>query len=245
MSPHNAAVFRSMVDIAEEWDVGSFAGVSTRDLARHGFYQEPGLEFTRDDELSFQLYSALSVYCSKIEEDVMELPSQHPLRAAFEGAAASDVVRYPADPFPFSGSNSDHRRVLDPLVGDLRALALSNPVGAMERLGQPSIRHEWTVKPGKRIYTKLIEGISSLMVSGTSQTLHEAICGPTGLRQTMEEHGDAIDVAKDLGLLVLAVLGIDQLLLPIAATVTVIVFRRGFNVYCNCARRCGFITDAQ
>jgi hypothetical protein len=233
MSDRERETFFAVLDAAENWPIGGYVGSSWKTLQEDGLYQEPGLSITRVDETSFHQYAALAVYSSVLTKHNEQSPAPHLLRTSIDEVRKADRAKYTADPFPYDELRSGHARSLEPFTVGLLAAAARDPMDAMGRLGHTGIRHEWTVKPGRRLFVSIMRAIDQRRVPGTSGTFKEAACGPEGWSVKIERHGDLIEISREVGLLILGILGQEHLLYPIAATLVTIMLRRGLDLYCR------------
>lgn len=203
---------------------GHYAGESWRTLDRYGEFHEgpheaPDLQFIQIDQDVMQAYAALSAWGRL----VMKLEPQAPVSIILASVATAERVRYPTEAFPYD-QDPGKSATLDAL---LPLSVATSPVAAtiVERLGNGEIRHEWTTKPGKRIYDYLIVKLPA--------DARARICDPkVGLLAQYEERHDFFEVIKELALLMVPLIGHEMLFLPLATTTAMIAVHRGMHLLC-------------
>jgi hypothetical protein len=233
LSDEDERRYAEMLALAEDFPPGAYIGSSWRQIQKYGIYQEPALQITQKDEMSFQLYAALAVYASALTRSTSLLEGTKPLNGALEAAIKGDRQPGRTDVFPYYEADSENGAALSPFRDDLVQLAEHDPVAVIARLKRGGICHEWTVKPGKRIFDALLEALDQLGMNTPDLAFRKKICAADGYRVRLEHGADYFDVAKELAFLVAAMIGFEQVFLPITVTVTVILMRHGLNWYCE------------
>jgi hypothetical protein len=222
ISPDQLAL---LVDAASELlGPGEYAGSSWRDLNRlNEFAQAVGtpaeMRFDESDKSAMQAYAALAVWTRVIVADGSS-PSITEIAAS---VAKIERTLYGSQAFPYGGDPAK-AGVLDAAFPDSTAVA-ANPLAVLGRLSSDDFRHEWTVKPGKRLYEAIVVRLPA--------AARRAICEPNGLLTRYESQKNFLEVAKELALLLVAVLGHEALLLPLSVTTAVIMVHRGLTSYCD------------
>lgn len=130
------------------------AGSMVRQIEEYGYYEEHGIRFTQDDYRVGQLYSGLAV----LSRDMHHYLSQHPRDDAILFTQAVKQVHslerqnYGLGAFPdYIGLQG-----VEALPKDL-ALAATLGKLSFTPLGSKEIVHEWTFKPGKKVFVQLLQ----------------------------------------------------------------------------------------
>jgi hypothetical protein len=176
-----------------------------------------------------QLYAALSVYTRDARGVVLgSEPGSIYLHTIVTAVADEEERHYPGQAFPYDGTGFPHKKALEALPTNLAKSIVDgsrSPADVLAILNTANIRHEWTVKPGKRLYAYLVRTLP--------QALRSAVCGRGGLRERLEHHADMIEIAKDLALILLHLFDREKIYYPIVATVAVIATNRGLAEICR------------
>ena len=104
-----------------------------------------------------QLYAALSVY----SKNAMEYAQQHPeykeaqLMDVFTLVNLEETARFRNNAFPYNDDGFSYKDELAFFPGDLAQKAAEGNL-SVEGLDNEKIRHEWTVKTGKRIFLRFL-----------------------------------------------------------------------------------------
>ena len=137
---------------------GPYTGASWEALQKFNSYEE-GTQFKmvpEDMELT-QLYAALSVY----SKNAMEYAQQHPdqkedqLMDVFNLVNLEETARFRNNAFPYNDAGFSYKDELAFFPGDLARKAAEGNL-SVEGLNNEKIRHEWTVKTGKRIFLRFL-----------------------------------------------------------------------------------------
>jgi hypothetical protein len=140
-------------------------GYMKRQIDRYGFYEELGLKFTVDDVLVGLHYSGLAVLARDMG---LYLDNHQRDDAALFKKVVDDVNKeesqlYSTGAFPiYEGRN------VDSLPEGLASAAVSGRFDITPLENIESIVHEWTLKAGKRFFTKL------------ASKFKETVCGKDG-----------------------------------------------------------------
>ncbi len=170
----NKRLLTSLLKKADTFDGGGYVGESYRDLARYGSYEEAGLKLVLDDIQLTQLYAGLAVFSSELHSYLKQFPRED--AAWFEEVITSvhseEQRRYGPGAFPYDDPAFPYTDVFP------KGLAQSADQGhpTVIPLGDQAIRHEWTVKPGKRLFIKF--GLA----------FKEVICGTSSPYEQLENH---------------------------------------------------------
>ena len=152
-------LIRSLVKKAESY-IGphAYVGVSWRDLSRYNEYSEPGLILTQQDKELTQLYAGLAVLAWDMKQYLAK--SRRKDARLFKEVIASvkieDRKRYGPGAFPYDSKRFPYT---EELAAFPKGLARTADEGrpTVQPLGGNYIRHEWTVKPGKKLFLKFGE----------------------------------------------------------------------------------------
>jgi hypothetical protein len=217
---------RSLINKAESFTgPAPYAGVSWRDLERYNRYEEPasGFVMTAEDMPLTQLYAGLAVLSRDIH---LYLGKSARKDAAFfrdivNAVNAEERKRYGATAFPYDDPNFPYKAELKSFPKELTLKAIRGKP-TLAPLGNNAIRHEWTVKAGKKL---LLEFLSK-----AGPKFKGEICGADGLKVESDERKLTIEIAK----LALVSIGITAALwYPLAACLAEILVKRGLNLYCE------------
>jgi hypothetical protein len=204
----------------------SYIGVSYRDLRRYQNFKEEGLELTKEDIQLTQLYAGLSVLSSAYFKE-RKTARADKFIDLIQQVHEEDVKRYHANAFPYDNEKEF------PYPNELKTINsflnenLSSEQPSLEILKHPEIRHEWTVKPGKKLFQKFLKA--------TNRKLKKIICEKdSGLLNKVKNGGDEKDVIKEVLLVALPLLGIPWgKFLSIGVLLSTILVTRGLNLYCK------------
>lgn len=204
---------------------GAYVGVSYRDLARYHRFENAreGLTLDERDAEITQLYAALAVLvrAGMTSPDVTRAIQW--VNDSGTAVALAERPLYGTSAFPYDAGGFPYPDQLQ-LLPDAGTLADLGIPELFRALQSPAIRHEWTVKAGKRLFVELSNRIERVTRS--------RICANTGLFGT-GGHDAWLDVAKEVALALATTYGFDGRLSPIAATVAVILARRGLKEFCG------------
>jgi hypothetical protein len=206
---------------------GPFAGSVWKDLERFDEYSEPetGLRFEKVDKPLVQAYASLAVWGHAIATNaqVVTTFAGSPVSAAIDDAAVLDRRVYGEEAFPYK-LGSTHAKTIEQIV-PAKVTGNESPATIMRWLSNPAIRHEWTVKPGRRFYTCLLNRIDD--------KFRQPVCSPDGLLARYERRSDEIELGREIVLTLLAAIGYEHIYYPVAVTVASILVRRGLERYCH------------
>jgi hypothetical protein len=204
---------------------GPYVGVSYKDLERYGRHDNPTEGFTldeRDAEIT-QLYAALAVLTRATLGLTSTSPTATWVRESADAVRETERRLYAEKAFPYDAPRF-------PFTSDLTKLPTANaltelPTSKLFRtLESPAIRHEWTVKPGKRLFEALMARVQS--------ALRSRVCDDQGPLAKVAAQASLVEIGKDIGVALIAILGYDHLFIPIVATIAVILTKRGLREFC-------------
>lgn len=203
---------------------GPYIGLSWHALEKFNSYEE-GTQFkmVRDDMELTQLYAALSVY----SKNAIDYTQQHPeqkeplLMDVFTLVNREETARFRNNAFPYTDEAFSYKSELTLFPADLAQKAAGgNP--SVEGLDNEKIRHEWTVKTGKRIFLRF------LFEFGNKIKVH--ICD-----YYKSHEAESKDLVKEINriLLVRAGLFTESIWIPIAGFIAVLLVKKGLDAFCN------------
>jgi hypothetical protein len=203
---------------------GPYAGVSWHSLEKFNSFEE-GSQFKmiRDDMNLTQLYAALTVY----SRNAIEFAERHPeqkerlLMEVFTLVNREETARFRNNAFPYNDEGFSHKSELAFFPADLaQKAAEGNP--SVSGLDNVKIRHEWTVKTGKRIFLRF------LFEFGTK--IQDHICSYYKYRES-----ESKDLVKEINriLLVRAGLFTESLWIPVAGFIAVLLVKKGLDKFCE------------
>jgi hypothetical protein len=203
---------------------GPYEGPSWHALKQFNSYEE-GTQFKMvpgDMELT-QLYAALAVY----SKNAMEFAQQHPeqkeveLMDVFSLISLEETARYRNNAFPYTDAGFSYKNDLAFFPGDLAQKASQGNL-SIEGLDNEKIRHEWTVKTGKRIFLRFLFEFG--------QKIKEHVC-----EYYTSHENESKDLVKEINriLLVRAGLFTESLWIPIAGFIAVLLVKKGLDKFCK------------
>jgi len=203
---------------------GPYTGFSWHALEKYNSYEE-GSQFkmVKDDMGLTQLYAALTVY----SRNAMEYAKHHPeqkdplLMDVFTLVNHEETARFRNNAFPYNDESFSHKNELAFFPVDLaRKAAEGNP--RVEGLDNVKIRHEWTVKTGKRIFLRFLFEFG--------QKIKDPVCEYYKSRES-----ESNDLVKDINriLLVRAGMFTESIWIPVAGFISVLLVKKGLDKFCK------------
>jgi hypothetical protein len=203
---------------------GPYTGVSWHALEKYNAFEE-GSQFKmiKDDMVLTQLYAALSVY----SKNAMEYAQHHPeqkdllLMDVFTLVKREETARFRNNAFPYNDEGFSYKSELALFPNNLaQKAAEGNP--SVEGLDNEKIRHEWTVKTGKRIFLRFLFEFGN--------KIKDHICD-----YYKSHEGESKDLIKEINriLLVRAGLFTESIWIPIAGFITILLVKKGLNKFCE------------
>jgi len=203
---------------------GPYTGVSWHALEKYNSYEE-GSQFkmVKDDMGLTQLYAALSVY----SKNVLEYVRQHPehkdplLMDVFTLVNREETARFRNNAFPYNDEGFSYKNELALFPGDLAQKAAGgNPsVGGLEN---EKIRHEWTVKTGKRIFLRFLFEFGD--------KVKDHICD-----YYKSHENESKDLVKEINRILLLRAGLftESVWIPVAGFIAVLLVKKGLDQFCK------------
>ena len=219
MPDEHVAVLGSLLSDIEGFPQAFPAGQMRQQIELAKSYEEDGLRFTEKDVLAGRVYVGLAV----LVRDMYYYLEEHPASGSPLFTEVVDLVneeeggRYGARAFPNYEGLPDFQVSALP-TGLAQAAASGNPTVA--GLGSAAIVHEWTFKPGKRLFTHFVERLGP--------SCRDYVCGDATLTKSTL-HKQAIGIA--LGTLA-SDFGTTVFWLPLAAYLGLGVAEKGLDEYC-------------
>lgn len=217
-------LLRSLIQSAEAFVGGGYAGESYRDIERYGSYEEPGLKLTQGDIPLTQLYAGFAVLARDIHLYLSNVPRDDakPFEEAVTEIHNEDSRLHLATNFPYSNPEFPFQQELHEFP---RGLAEEAARGAptVKPLGDPRIRHEWTVKPGKRLFVKL------------AGKFRIVVCGKDGPYEQFENglvNQAALPTTIASAILVSG-LSAATLWYPVAVYISLLLIKTGLKTFCE------------
>jgi len=203
---------------------GPYIGASWHALQKYNSYEE-GTQFkmVADDMNLTQMYAALSVY----SKNAWEYAQQHPehkeaqLMDVFELVNLEETARFRNNAFPYNDQGFSYKNELAFFPGALAQKAEEgNP--SVEGLQDEKLRHEWTVKTGKRIFLRFLFEFG--------QKIKDNVCD-----YYVSHESESKDLVKEINriLLVRAGLFTQSLWIPVAGFIAVLLVRKGVDRFCK------------
>jgi len=220
----DASVTAAVAGAADLAFSGPYLGVSYKDLARYNRWESAAQQLTldeRDAEIT-QLYAALSVLVRASLRRDESAPADRWLRNSATAVTTFERRIFGAGAFPYDDEAFPHKSELAALDRAVPAHASIPQLFAALQLDV--VRHEWTVKPGKRLFVELSGRISTVA--------RHHLCSDQAVLGRIENQNDFLDGSKEVVLVMLAHYGFEQALLPTLATLGVILVRRGLREFC-------------
>ncbi len=203
---------------------GPYAGISWEALRKFNSYEE-GTQFKMvpDDMELTQLYAALAVY----SKNAMEYAHQHPeqeeeqLMDVFSLVNLEETARFRNNAFPYTDPGFSHKDDLAFFPGDLAQKASEGNL-SIQGLDNDKIRHEWTVKTGKRIFLRFLFEFG--------QKIKDHVC-----EYYSSHEKESKDLVKEINriLLVRAGLFTESIWIPIAGFIAVLLVKKGLDKFCG------------
>jgi len=216
----NEALLRSLVREIDPFPPAAPRGHMKRQIDEVGFYEEQGLRFDANDFLVGLHYAGLAV----LSRDMHRYLAEHPREDAkvFEEVVSlvngEDSRLYGRGAFPsYDGV---------PEAGTLpQGFALAADTGEflISSLGDRAIVHEWTFKPGKRLFVKFCSKFK-----GT-------ICGKDGPYEQFENKlvGQAALPTTIASAVLAAGFSAATFWYPLAVYLSVLLVKTGLKTYCE------------
>jgi hypothetical protein len=203
---------------------GPYTGTSWEALRKFNSYEE-GTQFKMvpgDMELT-QLYAALSVY----SRNAMEYAQQHAeyredqLMDVFNLVNLEETARFRNNAFPYTDAGFSYKDDLDSFPRDLARKAAAGNI-SIEGLENEKIRHEWTVKTGKRIFLRFLFEFG--------QKIKDHVC-----EYYTSHENESKDLVKEINKILLLRTGLftESLWIPFAGFIAVLIVKKGLDKFCE------------
>lgn len=228
----NEEILISLIREVEELPYVEFQGFSREQIEKHGYFEEGGLRLTREDIPLSIYYSGLAVLCKDMYEYLYKYPyginedlKQENLeffKNIISSVKNEERKLYPPTAFPYNHIDFPEPDNLLQLSSDI---AVSADIGqpSIEQLNQSTIVHEWTVKPGKRIFIKFAEKFK------------DTICGKDGPYEQFEKGllGKASLPAAIVSAILTVGFSFTTFWLPLLVYIALLLIKTGLKTYCE------------
>lgn len=195
------------------------AGLADRRIREIGFYEEAGLRFELEDYAVGQLYAGLAVLARDMHLYLNENPR-------YDAALFQEVVSLVnseeckangVKAFPYY----EGLHIADLPQHLAAAAALGRPI--VEPLGDRHIVHEWTFKPGKRLFIKFGKKFKETICGqdGPYEQFNKNLLGKAGLPSTIATQ------------ILLAGFSPATFWYPLAVYMSILLIKTGLKVYCE------------
>jgi hypothetical protein len=223
----NESMLRALADQVESFPPRLWSGLSSRRLQETGVYEGEGLSLKKEDLPLGQLYAGLTV----LARDMHDYLSQNPRSDSMNFEEIVTEVRledrawYRQGAFPiYEGQD-----VSQLPTGLAAKAATGDPT--VRGLGEPAIVHEWTVKPGKKLFLKFVAKFGS--------KLKETICGKEG---PYEQFNKGLLGQKSLPTTIAAsilTVGFSSATFwyPLAIYIAILLVKAGLKTYCEPSKK--------
>lgn len=219
----NEEILQALIREVEAFTPTAPTGYMRRQIGEIGFYEEQGLRFMFDDLPLGQLYAGLAV----LARDMHQYLAKHPREDA---AIFEDVIslvhteesrQYGGNAFPDYGGL--------PVEGLPEELASAAAMGhpTVTPLGERDIVHEWTFKPGKRLFVRFLQKFG--------RKFNETICGKDGPYEQFDEGllGQAALPATIVSSILAIGFSTATFWYPLAVYLSILLVKTGLKTYCE------------
>lgn len=202
-------------------------GLMLRRIQEDGFYEEDGLVVTAEDLPYCQHYAALAILAKGMNDHLALHPREDATNflQLVKLVSEKDKPRY--GPAAFPEYRGYPHEVLPPTLASLAAEAASGQP-SLRGLGDPDLVHEWTTKPGMRVFKDLVARLQSRSAAV------KRFCAPGGVAELLKEgkmgEGQAIAAVAQSILLFLAP---GAFWIPPAVVASTVLVKRGFSLLCG------------
>ena len=228
----NERILRKLTSQVESFPATSWSGLSSRRIQQTGAYDGEGVRLTKEDLAMGQLYAGLAVLARdmhaylagraphSLNENAVRL-----FQVVTSDVSEKDRQGYGAGAFP----NYEGQPVADLPTGLAAAAARGKPVVAP--LANPAIVHEWTVKPGKKLFQAFIEKFGP--------KLKETICGKGGPYKQFEKGllGQTALPTTIASAILTSGLSTATFWYPLAVYLGLLLVKAGLKTYCESGKR--------
>lgn len=219
----NREILQSLADEVNKFPQTMWSGMSTREIMQRGSYQEEKLVLGKEDLPLGQLYAGLAALARDMHIYLTEHPRED--AGAFENVvtevSAEDSGRYGTGAFP----QYDGQPVS--LLPSGLALTADSGKPVVSPLGDPRIVHEWTSKPGKKLFERFIQKFG--------RKLRETICGQNGPYEQFNKGliGQAALPTTIAGSILTVGFSAATFWYPLAMYLAILLVKTGLKTFCE------------
>jgi hypothetical protein len=216
-------VLQALVEQVEAFPVTPWSGLSARQIREYGFYLEPDLRLEEKDLLLGQLYAGLAVLARDMHDHLAKHPRDDAemFRALVQMVNTEDRARYGSGAFP---EYDGHPVSLLP-----KGLAAAADSGkpTVTPLADPRIVHEWTSKPGKKLFDRFLQKFG--------RKLKETICGKDGPYEQFNKGllGQTALPTSIASTILTAGFSAATFWYPLAVYLSILLVKAGLKTYCE------------
>lgn len=203
---------------------GPYSGTSWEAVQKFNIYEE-GTQFKMfpDDMNLSQVYAALTVYSKNAMDFAQHHPEQNEplLMDVYNLVNLEETARFRNNAFPFTEENFSYKNELAVFPAGLAEKASRGEL-SLEGLDNENIRHEWTVKTGKRIFLRFLFEFG--------QKIKDHICDFYDSHKKESE-----DLVKEINKILLVRAGMfsQSIWIPVAGFIAVLLVKKGLDKFCE------------
>ncbi|HEX2909652.1 MAG TPA: hypothetical protein VH186_02515 [Chloroflexia bacterium] len=216
--------------VHNENDLG-YRGYLFKELREVGYYEELGLSFDRADIPLFQLYAGLATLSRDIHLYLQDHPDENAswFHEIVSEVQQTDQILYHEKAFPYPDETFFITQGQEPLPLGLARAAAEDTLNTQmleQYLANPRIIHEWTVKPGKRLFIAFWKKFGA--------ELKEEICKTDGIKDKYEKARGQYDVVPVLvTTIITGAISASTLWIPLLVYFALLLVKTGLSLFCE------------
>lgn len=203
-----------------------------RKIFEYGDYQENGLKIVREDLNAVVYYAGLAILCRDINASLSELPKEDSnlFKDVISSVHEDDKKKWSTSAFPYDDKEFPMKNWLATLP-KLKTLTAdpASSISLIRSVGEDNLVHEWTVKPGIRLFLKFIDKFG--------RKFKESICEGENCPYDLFQKNIGLSTIhqKCVEIAVMAATAASSALIwyPIAGYVGFILVKTGLKMYCE------------
>jgi hypothetical protein len=217
------SLIKEMENFPKDKDILTSGGI-VRDIHRYGSYQEKGLEIKPEDMKLSIYYAGLAVLCRDMYEYLPMLPEEDAtlFKEILSSVIAEDQELYSVAAFPYTNPDFPFKDLWSQLPEGMAASAAKGSP-TIKQLGHRDIVHEWTLKPGMRLFHKF------------ALKFKKTVCGKNGPYEQFKKGliGKA-DMPQAIATAVISA-GFSPATFwcPLAVYISILLIKTGLEMYCE------------